>query len=80
MIIVISDVHLGDEKCNRESFQRFVSFLAKQEIEHLVLLGDVLDFWRRSARRSFQIWYSSIPEEKSGVAQRDPAVAGTDRA
>ena len=54
MIIVISDVHLGDEKCNRESFQRFVSFLAKQEIEHLVLLGDVLDFWRRSANRVVQ--------------------------
>jgi len=54
MIIVISDVHLGYEKCNRESFQRFVRFLAEQEIEHIVLLGDVLDFWRRSANNVFR--------------------------
>ena len=49
MIVVISDVHLGYEKCNTENFKRFVDFLGTQNIAHLVLLGDVLDFWRRSA-------------------------------
>ncbi len=49
MIVVISDVHLGYEKCNTENFKKFVDFLGTQNIDHLVLLGDVLDFWRRSA-------------------------------
>lgn len=48
MIVAVSDVHLGYEKCNRESFEDFIdNFLAKEDIEHLVLLGDILDFWRR---------------------------------
>jgi UDP-2,3-diacylglucosamine pyrophosphatase LpxH len=51
MIAVISDVHLGYEKCNRESFIDFVNvFLGEEHIDHVVLLGDILDFWRRSAR------------------------------
>jgi len=49
MIVVISDVHLGYEKCNKEVFESFVEeFLEKEKIEHLILLGDILDFWRRS--------------------------------
>jgi len=48
MIVVISDVHLGYEKCNKEAFESFVEeFLEKEKIEHLILLGDILDFWRR---------------------------------
>jgi metallophosphoesterase superfamily enzyme len=51
MIAVISDVHLGYEKCNRESFIDFVNvFLGEEHIDHVVLLGDILDFWRRSAK------------------------------
>jgi len=49
MIVIISDIHLGYEKCNTENFKRFIDFLTTQEIDHLVLLGDILDFWRRSA-------------------------------
>ena len=50
MIVVISDVHLGYEKCNREGFESFVdTFLATEDISYLILLGDVLDFWRRNA-------------------------------
>ena len=48
MIVVVSDVHLGYEKCNKEVFESFVEeFLKKEKIEHLILLGDILDFWRR---------------------------------
>lgn len=51
MIVVISDVHLGYERCNKEAFESFVDdYLVENEksIEYLVLLGDILDFWRRS--------------------------------
>jgi UDP-2,3-diacylglucosamine pyrophosphatase LpxH len=48
VIVVISDVHLGLEECNKKDFEKFIDkFLAKKKIESLVLLGDILDFWRR---------------------------------
>jgi UDP-2,3-diacylglucosamine pyrophosphatase LpxH len=48
MIVAISDVHLGYEKCNIEQFESFITnFLEKEEIKDLVLLGDIMDFWRR---------------------------------
>jgi predicted phosphodiesterase len=51
MIAVISDVHLGYEKCNKKDFIDFVKrFLGEQDIDHIILLGDILDFWRRSAK------------------------------
>lgn len=47
MIVVISDVHLGLEECNKKSFEKFIdNVLASKDIEYLVLLGDILDFWR----------------------------------
>jgi UDP-2,3-diacylglucosamine pyrophosphatase LpxH len=48
MIVAISDVHLGYENCNKDLFLRFIQeFLEQEDIEHLVLLGDIVDFWRR---------------------------------
>jgi UDP-2,3-diacylglucosamine pyrophosphatase LpxH len=48
VIVVISDVHLGLEECNQKDFERFIStFLERKDIECLILLGDILDFWRR---------------------------------
>ena len=46
VIIVASDVHLGYEKSNSESFARFLGRCAGLDLEHFVLLGDLLDFWR----------------------------------
>jgi UDP-2,3-diacylglucosamine pyrophosphatase LpxH len=46
MIIVVSDVHLGYEKSDRESFRRFLEQCMTVEIEHFVILGDLFDFWR----------------------------------
>ena len=48
MIIVASDVHLGYDKCNYEAFASFLNKCNSSSIDHLVLLGDLLDFWRRN--------------------------------
>lgn len=50
MIIAVSDVHLGYEKCNKEDFLRFIEMcdLSLSQTDHLVLAGDILDFWRRN--------------------------------
>jgi len=48
MIIVVSDVHLGYEKSNKEDFLRFLDECDSKNIEHFILLGDILDFWRRN--------------------------------
>ena len=44
--IVVSDVHLGTENSNREEFIEFIGNL-EDDVECLVLLGDIFDFWRR---------------------------------
>lgn len=44
--IVISDVHLGTELNNRDRFINFIENL-ENDVDHFVLLGDILDFWRR---------------------------------
>jgi UDP-2,3-diacylglucosamine pyrophosphatase LpxH len=48
MIIVVSDVHLGYDKCNRGDFLRFLDDCRSIDIDHLVLLGDIMDFWRKN--------------------------------
>jgi UDP-2,3-diacylglucosamine pyrophosphatase LpxH len=70
LIVVVSDIHLGYERCNREDFEDFIdSFLVKEDIKHLVLLGDILDFWRRLNEgvlfENMQVLYklSSLPAE-----------------
>jgi len=46
MIIVVSDIHLGYAKSNPESFRKFLEQCAEIEIEHFIILGDLMDFWR----------------------------------
>ena len=48
MIIVVSDVHLGCQSSNKKEFMQFLEMCDTPEIDHLVLLGDILDFWRRN--------------------------------
>ena len=48
MIIVVSDVHLGYDKSNKDDFINFLDKCDTQKIEHLVLLGDIFDVWRFS--------------------------------
>jgi UDP-2,3-diacylglucosamine pyrophosphatase LpxH len=48
MIIVVSDVHLGYAKSNASAFYRFLDQCDKlNDLDHLILLGDILDFWRK---------------------------------
>ncbi len=56
MIVVVSDTHLGTEHLrsvtpDREEFKRFLRYL-KDDLRptHLVLNGDIEDFWRRDMR------------------------------
>ncbi|NOQ33735.1 MAG: hypothetical protein GQ567_06035 [Methanosarcinales archaeon] len=44
--IAVSDVHLGIEYSNRSKFIDFIDNLG-DDVDRLVLLGDILDFWRR---------------------------------
>ncbi|PKG31678.1 metallophosphoesterase [Methanoregula sp.] len=46
--VIFSDVHLGTTICNRVAFRQFVSWLASDPPDRLVIAGDLLDFWRRS--------------------------------
>ncbi|OPY30318.1 MAG: UDP-2,3-diacylglucosamine hydrolase [Methanocella sp. PtaU1.Bin125] len=48
MIIAVSDVHLGCDGSNRDAFIDFLRMCDTPDVEHLVLLGDILDFWRRN--------------------------------
>lgn len=48
MIIVVSDVHIGTPNSDKKEFMRFLDACNKTEIDHLVFLGDILDFWRRN--------------------------------
>lgn len=54
MIVAISDLHLGDAASNRVGFVKFIEDYLKprgDEITDLILLGDILDLWRRSNSR-----------------------------
>jgi UDP-2,3-diacylglucosamine pyrophosphatase LpxH len=48
MIIVVSDVHLGYKNSNVKDFDRFLEKCKDIHIDHLVLLGDILDLWRKN--------------------------------
>jgi UDP-2,3-diacylglucosamine pyrophosphatase LpxH len=53
-IVVISDTHLGYEKCDRVALNDFLDALEKDhEVTDLVLLGDIVDMWRRDASGVF---------------------------
>ena len=46
--IAVSDVHLGYDKSDKEAFKEFIQRVLEQgSIDHLILLGDILDLWRR---------------------------------
>ncbi len=47
-IIAVSDVHLGTENSNSNDFLRFLELCNTADIDDLVLLGDIMDFWRRN--------------------------------
>ncbi|MGD0817205.1 MAG: metallophosphoesterase [Methanomassiliicoccales archaeon] len=53
-IIVVSDVHLGSEDSEKESFNEFLGSLHDDdELTDLVLLGDIVEMWHRDASGAF---------------------------
>ena len=46
-IVVVSDVHLGLDESNDKKFTEFLNSLNFDEIDDFVLLGDIIDIWRR---------------------------------
>jgi UDP-2,3-diacylglucosamine pyrophosphatase LpxH len=52
--VVVSDVHLGSEMCDKAAFNKFLtSLLEDEELTDLVLMGDIVDMWRRDASGVF---------------------------
>jgi len=52
MIIAVSDLHLGDPASNTQGIASFIEDFLKpncDEITDLILLGDILDLWRRDS-------------------------------
>jgi UDP-2,3-diacylglucosamine pyrophosphatase LpxH len=53
-IVVVSDVHLGTEVSDEAAFNTFLGSLQDDhEVTDLVLLGDIVDMWRRDASGAF---------------------------
>ena len=51
---IVSDVHLGYKNADKDAFNRFLDSLkSDMETTDLVLLGDIVDMWRRDASGVF---------------------------
>jgi UDP-2,3-diacylglucosamine pyrophosphatase LpxH len=53
MIIAVSDLHLGYEKAEKETFVEFLEDYRWKDVSDLVILGDFVDMWRRDASGVF---------------------------
>lgn len=47
-IVAVSDLHLGMKGAREDEFAEFIGYLKDRKIEHLVLLGDIIETWRRN--------------------------------
>ncbi|WP_321430552.1 metallophosphoesterase family protein [uncultured Methanolobus sp.] len=47
-IVAVSDSHLGMKGAKENEFTDFIEYLKDRKIEHLVLLGDIIEIWRRN--------------------------------
>jgi len=53
-VVVTSDHHLGSATADKEAFNAFLDVLQNDDkLTHFVLLGDVVDMWRRDAAGVF---------------------------
>lgn len=53
-IVAVSDVHLGMKEAKEDKFREFIEFIASRKVEHFVLLGDIIDIWRRDFTKAVQ--------------------------
>ncbi|NMC59208.1 MAG: hypothetical protein GYA51_07485, partial [Candidatus Methanofastidiosa archaeon] len=60
MIIAVSDLHIGLKEFDKETFIQFLEYVKKQfsiypkEENHLILLGDILEFSMRDPVKAIQ--------------------------
>lgn len=47
-IVAVSDVHLGMKGAKENEFAEFLEYLKDRKVRHLVLLGDIIETWRRN--------------------------------
>ena len=60
-VIVASDQHLGSANSDKTAFNAFLDSLRQDDqLTHFVLLGDVVDMWRRDASGVFLENYDTI--------------------
>jgi meiotically up-regulated gene 157 (Mug157) protein len=54
-IVVASDQHLGYENSNADDFKNFLDYILtkRNDIQSFILLGDLVDMWRRDASGIF---------------------------
>ena len=53
-IVAVSDLHLGFDNSDKPAFNRFLEkLLSDPSITDLVLLGDIVDMWRRDSSGVF---------------------------
>lgn len=66
MIIAVSDVHLGYRFADAAQFEDFLKNVANDdEVNHLVLLGDMIDLWRREPIKVFFEYWDVINDFKN---------------
>lgn len=54
MIVAVSDMHLGYCYCNEPLFRDFLDgIVTDKDVEHLVLVGDTFEMWRRDPLKLF---------------------------
>lgn len=53
-LIIVSDIHLGYKNADKDAFNRFLdSMQSDTKTTDLILLGDIVDMWRRDASGVF---------------------------
>ena len=45
--VVVSDVHLGYERADRDAFLKFLDTYKWNDTGYFILIGDIFEFWRR---------------------------------
>jgi UDP-2,3-diacylglucosamine hydrolase len=56
-IIVTSDQHLGYKNSDFQSFSNFLEYVSsRNDVDTLILLGDLVDMWRRDVSGLFLIF------------------------
>lgn len=45
--IAVSDLHIGYELSNTKLFARFLNVISAWDVDHLLLVGDIIEIWRR---------------------------------